>query len=107
MPWALHRRRVTRAFKRPGICAVEAGTPVAQVAREQQLPPPLIRRWPHAHQHYAERAFLGHGTIYQCETRMAELERLIGQLTMDNALFKKALLRLEARPRGPSRPEGS
>jgi hypothetical protein len=30
---------------------------------------------------------------------MAELERLLGQLTMEKALLKKALLRLEARCR--------
>src|SRR5919109_1304809 len=29
------------------------------------------------------------------ESREAELERMIGQLTMENALLKKALLRLE------------
>jgi transposase len=107
MTLALNRRRFTREFKLQVICAVEAGKPVAQVAREHQLHPTLIRRWQHEHQHYAERAFLGNGNIYKYEARIAELERLIGQLTMENALLKKALLRLEARPRGPARPGGS
>ena len=33
--------------------------------------------------------------IYKDEARTAELERMIGQLTMENALLKKALARLE------------
>jgi len=33
------------------------------------------------------------------ETRVAELERMVGQLTMENALLKKALLQLESRLR--------
>ena len=33
--------------------------------------------------------------IYKDEARTAELERMIGQLTMENALLKKALVRLE------------
>jgi hypothetical protein len=33
--------------------------------------------------------------IYKDEARTAELERMIGQLTMENALLKKALSRLE------------
>ncbi len=86
MTLALNRRRFTREFKLQVICAVEAGKPVAQVAREHQLHPTLIRRWQHEHQHYAERAFLGNGNIYKYEARIAELERLSGQLTMENAL---------------------
>jgi transposase len=89
------------------ICVVEAGKPVAQVAREHRLHPTLIRRWQHEHQHSAERAFLGNGNIYKYDARTAELERLIGQLTMENALLAKALLQLGARPRDPSRPGGS
>jgi hypothetical protein len=68
---------------------VEAGKPVAQVAIEHQLHPTLIRHWQHEHQHYAERALLGNGNIYKCEARIAELERLIGQLTIGNALLEK------------------
>jgi transposase len=104
---ALNRRRFTRDFKLQVIREVEAGKPVAQAAREHQLHPTLIRRWQHEHQQYTDQAFMGHGHLYKYEARIAELERLIGQLTMENALLKKALLRLEARQRGPSRPGGS
>jgi hypothetical protein len=42
--------------------------------------------------------------LYKAEARIAELERLIGQLTMENLLLKKALLRLAGRIRRPSAP---
>jgi transposase len=104
---ALNRRRFTRDFKLQVIREVEAGKTVAQAAREHQLHPTLIRRWQHEHRQYTEHVFMGNGHLYKYEARIAELERLIGQLTMENALLKKALLRLEARQRGSSRPGGS
>lgn len=96
---ALKRRRFTREFKLQVVREVEAGRTPAQAAREYQVHPTLIVRWPKEHLQYAERAFLGNGRFYQEEARLAELERLLGQLTMENALLKKALLRLEARCR--------
>jgi hypothetical protein len=62
--------------------------------------PTVLRRWPQAPQRYAERACAGHGPSYKDEARIAELERMIGHLTLEKALRKKALLRLEARRRG-------
>lgn len=99
---ALSRRRFTRAFKVQVIREVEAGKALAQTAREYQLHPTLIRRWQKEQQQYAEQAFAGHGHLYKAEARIAELERLIGQLTMENMLLKKALLRLEGRVHRPS-----
>ncbi len=93
---ALKRRQFTRDFKLQVLREVEAGKPLAQAAREYQLHPTLINKWQKQQAQYAERAFAGHGHIYKDEARTAELERMIGQLTMENALLKKALLRLEA-----------
>jgi hypothetical protein len=39
------------------------------------------------------------------EARISELERMVGRLTMENDLLKKALQRLEALAR-PARPSG-
>ena len=104
---ALKRRRFTREFKLQVVREVEAGKAPAQAAREYQVHPTLIGRWGKEHLQYAERAFSGNGRLYKEEARIAELERLIGQLTMENALLKKALLRLEARYREPAGPGGS
>jgi len=69
---------------------------LAQAAREHQLHPNTIIKWRKLHQQYAERAFSGNGQTYKDEARIAELERMVGQLTMENSLLKKALSRLEA-----------
>lgn len=93
---SLKRRQFTREFKLQVIREIEAGKAVAQVAREHQLHPNTLIKWRKLHQQYAERAFSGHGQTYKDEARIAELERMGGQLTMENALLKKALSRLEA-----------
>ncbi len=92
----LKRRQFTKELKLQVIREIEAGKSVAQAAREHQLHPNTILKWRKLHQQYAERAFSGHGQTYKDEARIAELERMVGQLTMENALLKKALSRLEA-----------
>jgi transposase len=96
---ALKRRRFTRELKLQVVREVEAGKTPAQAAREYQVHPTLIVRWCQEHLQYAERAFTGNGRLYKEEAQIAELERMLGQLTMENAVLKKALLRLEARCR--------
>lgn len=92
---ALKRRKFTRELKRQVVREVEAGKPVARVAREYEIHPAQITRWRHLQRQYAEQAFAGNGRGYKEEARMGELERMVGQLTMENAVLKKALLRLE------------
>jgi transposase len=96
---ALKRRRFTREFKLHVVRELEAGKPPAQAAREYQVHPTVLVRWHKEHLQYAERAFTGNGRLYKDAARIAALERLIGQLTMETALLKKALLRLEAQCR--------
>ena len=96
---AVKRRRFTREFKLQVVRELEAGKSIAQAAREHQVHPTLIGCWRKEHLRYAERAFAGNGNLYKDEARIAELERMIGQLTMENALLKKALLRLEGQVR--------
>ena len=95
----LKRRQFTREFKRQVVREVEAGKSVAQAAREYEVHPTLIDRWRKEHRTYARQAFAGNGNRYKDEAHIAELERMVGQLTMENALLKKALLRLEGRIR--------
>lgn len=95
------RRKFTREFKLQVIREIEAGKTIAQAAREHQLHPTLICRWQKQHRQYAERAFAGNGRAYTDEARISELERMVGRLTMENDLLKKALERLEALSRLP------
>lgn len=89
------RRQFTKGFKLQIIREVEAGKKVAEVAREHELHPNLIRKWQQQVVRYAEQAFAGNGKAYTQEAKIAELERLIGQLTIENAFLKKVLIRLE------------
>ncbi len=75
---------------------ITAGKSVAQASREHQLHPTLIGRWQKQQRQYADRAFAGNGRPYTDEAHVAELERMVGRLTMENELLKKALQRLEA-----------
>jgi transposase len=104
---ALKRRRFTREFKLQVVRELEAGKALAQAAREYQVHPTVLVRWRKEHLQYAERAFTGNGRLYKEEVRIAELERMVGQLTMENALLKKALLRLGARGREQASSGGS
>lgn len=92
----IKRRQFTKDFKLQVIREIEAGKTLTQAAREHQLHPNTIIKWRKLHQQYAGRAFAGNGSTYTDEARIAQLERKIGQLTMENDLLKKALLRLEA-----------
>jgi transposase len=91
-----HRRQFTREFKLQVLAEIAAGKSIAQAAREHQLHPTLIGRWQKQHRQYPDRAFSGNGRTYTDDARIAELERLVGRLTMENDLLKKALQRLEA-----------
>lgn len=63
---------------------------VAQLARQYELSPNLIRGWVNQHEH-GELVSGPGGEVRQklLEARIAELERKIGQLTMENDLLKK------------------
>ncbi len=45
---------------------------------------------------YKDKAFAGNGRNYTDEARAAELERMVGRLTMENDHLKKALQKLGA-----------
>lgn len=90
-----HRRKFTREFKLQVLAEIAAGKSIAQAARQHQLHPTLIGRWQNQHRLYQDRAFSGNGRSYTDEARIAELERMVGRLTMENHLLKKALQRLE------------
>ena len=92
---ALKRRRFTREFKVEVVREVEAGKSVAQAAREHQIHPHLITRWRSECAKYAEKSFAGNGNRYKDEARVAELERMVGRLAMENEFLKKVLSRLE------------
>jgi transposase len=94
----LKRQEFTREFKLGVIREIGAGKSLAQVARKYQLDPSRICKSRKLYQRHKNEAFAGKGRAYSEEARIAELERLIGRLTIENDLLKKALQRLEQKP---------
>jgi transposase len=82
-----HRSEFTREFKLQVLTEIAAGKSAAQASPEHQLHPTLIGRWRKQHRQYSDRAFSGNGHAYTNEARLAELERMVGRLTMENDLL--------------------
>jgi len=97
------RRSFTKEFKLEILREVDSGLSIAQAARKHEVHPETIRQWRTRERKYGERAFAGHGNSYTDEARIAELERTIGQLTVENRFLKKlnaTLKELERKPDG-------
>ena len=88
---SLKRRVFTKDFKQQILHEVQAGKSIAQASRENELHPNLIAKWQKLHTQYAENAFQGNGHLYTQEAKIAELERLIGQQTVEIGFLKKVL----------------
>lgn len=94
----LGARKYTREFKFKIVREVLAGKSRIQVARQFDIHPNNVDRWVNQYEQYGEAAFVGAGYVYPRttdESIIADMEKKIGQLTMENDLLKKALQRLE------------
>jgi len=84
------RRRYDREFKISVVAELESGKPTAQIAREHGIHPSLPSRWRDELAENPEKAFSSNGNKYKDQARIAELERMLGQLHAENELLKKA-----------------
>jgi transposase len=98
-------RTFTQEFKLEVVRQIESGAKrPAQVCREQHLAETVLLRWRREYEERAEAAFTPRALDGQApsqtaaERRIAELERLCGQLALENAALKKALQHLQTRP---------
>ncbi len=94
------RKHYTREFKLKAVQAVESGElRPAQACREYQLAESVLARWRQEVRERGEAAFtpptVSPTDVY--EQRIAELERVCGQLAIENAALKKALQRAQSR----------
>ena len=93
----LSRAVYNRDLKIAAMRAMDAGSATGEVARKYQLSPNLLTRWRGEWRAKGESAFPGVGRrgadlpALDDARRVAELERKIGQLTMENDFLKKAL----------------
>ena len=83
------RSYYTREFKMAILSQIEAGVPMAQVARENGIHPTLVARWKKEYLVNPEKAFAGPGHPYKDQARVAELERMVGKLYAENEFLKK------------------
>jgi transposase len=98
----LSRAVYSRDLKIAAMRALDAGSATGEIARKYQLSPKLLERWRGEWRAKGESAFPGIGRrgadspALDDALRIAELERKIGQLTMENDFLKKALQHLRA-----------
>ena len=99
----LSRRRFTREFKLAAVEQLERGASAAEVARVFEVNPNLLHRWRREFRQGPGNAFPGEGKRRWQESRLAELERKIGQQTMEIDFLKGCLRRIEQqRPQASS-----
>ena len=91
----LTQRRFTREYKLEALRQLAGGKSFARLARELELHENVLRRWQREYEKEPGRAFPGNGQGKVWLDREAELERKIGQMTLENDFLKKALQRLE------------
>jgi transposase len=93
----LSRGVYSRDLKITAMRALDAGSSTSEIARKYQLSPKLLERWRGEWRAKGELAFPGIGRRgvdtpgLDDARRIAELERKLGQLTMENDFLKKAL----------------
>jgi transposase len=100
----LARTVYNRDLKVATMRALDSGSTTGEVARKYQLSPKLLERWRGEWRAKGEAAFPGIGQrgagmlALDDARRIAELERKIGQLTMENDFLKKALRHFRDHP---------
>ena len=89
------RRKFTKEFKQAAVRRLNSGQSAAEVARALEVHPSDLHRWKRELGEHGERAFNGAGKKRSEETRLAELERKIGQQTVEIDFLKRALQHVE------------
>jgi transposase len=94
------RRTFSREFKLTVVREVmQAEQPVGVICRKYQLAGPVLLRWRHEVETRGDEAFIptvaAEGDAK--DQRIAELERLCGQLALENQTLKKGLQAVAAR----------
>ena len=91
----LSRRRFTREFKLAAVQRLEQGIAIAEVARAMEVNPNVLHRWRKEFRQGPGNAFPGPGQRRWSEGRIAELERKIGQQTLEIDFLKGCLQRID------------
>ena len=91
----MKRKRYSKEFKLKVVHEFEAGKSSGQLAKEYDIHPSFPSRWTQEYRENPKEAFSGQGNIYKKDAKIAELQRIIGQLYAENDFLKKVLNALE------------
>ena len=89
----LSRRTFTKEFKLAAVQRLEQGVSMGEVARALEVNPNVLHRWRREFRQGRGNAFPGNGQRRWSEGRVAELERKIGQQTLEIESLKGCLQR--------------
>jgi transposase len=87
------RRAFSREFKIKVVQAYESGVSAVELSRQFEIHPNVIYGWSREYRKDPDKAFASHtqDTAQSQDERIAELERMIGRLSLENDFLKKAL----------------
>jgi transposase-like protein len=99
----LKRRRFTPQFKAGlALCSLRGAQTQAELCKQHHITAHQLKCWEAELQSNAHLAF-GGGRQQELQERIAELERMVGRLTMQVEILKKASPLLDAPPAGEGR----
>ena len=87
------RRKFSRDFKIKVVQAYDSGVSAVELSRQFEIHPNVIYGWSREYRKDPLKAFENteDGTFQATDQRIAELERMIGRLSVENDFLKKAL----------------
>src|SRR3989337_4173710 len=91
------RKKFTKEFKISVLRELENSKTAAQLGREHDIHPTMLSKWKREYKENPEIAFSGNGNTSKPEAKLAESERLIGQLYAEHAFLTKVLSSLETK----------
>ena len=90
------KRRFSKEFKLSVLKELETKRMV-EVCRARDIAPSTVSGWRKDYEANPKEAFSGYGNIWKEDAKLAEKDRLIGQLYAENAFLKKVYERLKQR----------
>jgi transposase-like protein len=85
----------TKEFKLAAVQRLERGSSIGEVARALEVNPNVLHRWRREIRQGPGNAFPGQGKQRWADGKIAELERKIGQQTLEIDFLKGCLQRIE------------
>src|SRR6266853_3471431 len=91
----LSRRQFTKEFKLAAVRRLEEGVSITEAARALEVNPNVLQRWRREFRQGPGNVFPGNGKQRWSEGRIAELERKVGQQTLEIDFLQGCLQRIE------------